>query len=84
MTTNDYSKKIKKMEDMILQANFLKKELANINPNKDLIAFINNSLIYYSTRLKYRDFKKSKTIKSKIRNFLIKNNAYLFYNYIKR
>ena len=56
MTTNDYSKKIKKMEDMILQANFLKKELANINPNKDLIAFINNSLIYYSTRLKYRDF----------------------------
>ena len=99
MTTNDYSKKIKKMEDMILQANFLKKELANINPNKDLIAFINNSLIYYSTRLKYRDFKKynkilkinncyvhlkAKTIKSKIRNFLIKNNAYLFYNYIKR
>ena len=85
--------------DMILQANFLKKELANINPNKDLIAFINNSLIYYSTRLKYRDFKKynkilkinncyvhlkAKTIKSKIRNFLIKNNAYLFYNYIKR
>mgnify|MGYP005796349111 FL=1 len=99
MTTKDYSKKIKKMDDMLLQANYLKKELESIKSNENFLTFINNSLIYYSTRLKYKDYKKynkilkksncyvhlhGKTIKSKIRNFLIKSNAYIFYNYIVR
>lgn len=99
MTSKDYSKKIKKMDDMLLQANFLKKELKEIKPNTFFLTFINNSLIYYSTRLKYKDFKKYNkilkkdncfdhlqggSIKSRIRNFLIKSNTYLFYNYIVR
>lgn len=99
MNNHDYSKKIKKMEDMLMQSTFLKSELKSVQ-NKDLIiAFINNSLIYYSTRLEYKDFKKYRKIlkenkcfihltgggiKTKIRNFLIKINAYFFYHYIVR
>ncbi len=99
MSDSDYNKKIKKMDDMLLQANFLKKEFQEIKNNENFIRFINNSLIYYSTRLNYKDYRKykkilknnncfchlkSKGIKGKIRDFLIKNNAYLFYNYIVR
>ena len=98
MNENDYSKKIKKMEDMLLQANFLKKEIAKIANNTKFIIFINNSLIYYSTRLKYNDYKKynkilkrdgcykhlkANNIKSLIRNFLIKTNSYFFYNFVR-
>lgn len=99
MTNPDYSKKIKKMEDMLMQSAFLKSKLKSVQ-NKDLIiAFINNSLIYYSTRLEYKDFKKYRKIlkenkcfdhlkggglKSRIRNLLIKTNAYFFYHCIAR
>ena len=99
MTNTDYSKKIKKMDDMLMQSAFLKGKLKDI-PNKELIiAFINNSLIYYSTRLEYKDFKKYRKIlkenkcfshlngggiKTRIRNFLIKKNAYFFYHCIAR
>lgn len=99
MTSKDYKKKIKKMDDMILQANFLKNELKDIKSNSYFLTFINNSLIYYSTRLKYKDFQKYNKIlkkdncfdhlqggsfKTKIKNFLIKSNAYVFYHYIVR
>ena len=99
MNNNDYKKKIKKMDDMLRQAVFLKEQLKDI-PNNDLIiTFINNSLIYYSTRLEYQDFKKYRkilkenkcfdhlhggNIKVRIRNFLIKTNAYFFYHCLVR
>lgn len=99
MTNTDYSKKIKKMEDMLMQSTFLKSKLKDIPNNELIIAFINNSLIYYSTRLEYKDFKKYRKIlkenkcfshlngggiKTKVRNFLIKKNAYFFYHCIAR
>lgn len=99
MSDTDYSKKIKKMEDMLMQSVFLKGKLKDIKGKELIIAFINNSLIYYSTRLNYKDFKKYNKIlkenkcfnhlkggnlKAKIRNVLIKSNAYFFYHYIAR
>lgn len=99
MSTNDYSKKIQKMNDMIKQAKWLYREFSNINNKELFMMFINNSLIYYSTTLKYCDYKKYKkklrnmnvydsipsdSYKRKIKKFLIKLNAYLFYNYIAR
>ena len=99
MTNDNYNDKLKKMDDMLKQAEFLKKEMKNIDNNDVFIKFINNSLIYYSTRLKYKDFKKynkllkenncykhlkGKGLKNNIRNFLIKHNTYFFYNYIVR
>ena len=98
MNNNNYLKKIKKMDDMLKQYNF---EIKNISEDSNPLfkAFLNNSLIYYSTTLKYKDFKKYKKIlkekdcfshlkgksfKHKIRNFIIKNNAYFYYNYIMR
>lgn len=98
MNNDNYLKKIKKMEDMLKQANFMKKELVS-NGSEEIISFINNSLIYYSTTLKYKDFKKynrilkenkcfnhlkSNKFKTKIKNYLIKLNAYVFYKYILR
>ena len=99
MTNDNYNDKLKKMNDMLKQAEFLKNEMKNIKDNDVFIRFINNSLIYYSTRLKYKDFKKynkilkesncykhlkGKGLKTNIRNFLIKHNTYFFYNYIAR
>ena len=98
MNNNNYLKKIKKMDDMLKQYNF---EIENISKDSNPLfkTFLNNSLIYYSTTLKYKDFKKYKKIlkekdcfshlkgksfKHKIRNFIIKNNAYFYYNYIMR
>ena len=99
MSDTNYSKKVKKMEDMLIQSAFLKGKLKDIKGKELIIAFINNSLIYYSTRLNYKDFKKYNKIlkenkcfshlnrggiKTKIRNFLIKKNAYFFYHCIAR
>lgn len=99
MNTVDYDKKIKKMEDMLKQAKYLHKEFKNIKNNERFISFINNSLIYYSTKLKYRDFKKynkilkkrkcfnhlkSEDFKTWIINFMIKKNAYFYHNKIVR
>lgn len=98
MNNNNYLKKIKKMDDMLKQYNF---EIENISKDSNPLfkTFLNNSLIYYSTTLKYKVFKKYKKIlkekdcfshlkgksfKHKIRNFIIKNNAYFYYNYIMR
>ena len=99
MSDTDYSKKVKKMEDMLMQSVFLKGKLKDIKGKELIISFINNSLIYYSTRLNYKDFKKYNKIlkenkcfnhlkggnlKAKIRNVLIKSNAYFFYHYVAR
>lgn len=98
MNNDNNLKKIKKMDDMLKQANFMKNKLVSVE-SKEIISFINNSLIYYSTTLKYKDFRKYKRIlnenkcfnhlksnklKTKIKNYLIKLNAYVFYNYILR
>lgn len=99
MNNNDYSKRIKKMNDMIDQANVLKQELKNIKDNETILLFINNSLIYYSTTLKYFDYLKyhkllkqikcfdylpKNTIKKRLKSFLIKNCTYFYYHFIVR
>lgn len=99
MRNNDYNKKVRKMNDLILQANFLKKEFKNIKNNDTFLRFINNTLIYYSTTLNYKDFKKYNKIlhetnsfdylpnislKDKTRNFMLKNNLYMFYRLFVR
>ena len=99
MRNVDYGKKIKKIDDMLVQADFLKKELKKIQNTELFITFINNSLIYYVTTLRYKDFKKynrilkekrcydhllNKGFKRTIINFIIERNAFIFYNYIMR
>lgn len=99
MNNNDYQKKIKKMDDMLKQATYLKLELNNIKNSSNVIDFLDNSLVYYSTTLKYKDYKKynkilkkrgcfkhykGTTLRSKIRCFLIKFNSYFFFRYINR
>ncbi|MEG1995105.1 MAG: glycosyltransferase family 2 protein [Romboutsia sp.] len=99
MTSKNYNKKIKKMEDMLRQSRFLKKRLEKIDNNETLLGFINNSLIYYVTTLKYKDYLrynkiikgekcfdtiKTPTFKSKIKKIMLKTNAYLFYKYVVR
>ena len=99
MNNNDYDKKIKKMDDMLKQATYEKLELETIKGTENIINFLDDSLIYYSTRLKYKDYKKYNKIlkkrgcfkhlkgtsfRNKIRCFLIKTNSYIFFNYIKR
>ncbi len=56
MKENKYNQKIKKMNDMILQANFLYNKI-NRNENS-FYEFINNSLITYVITLKYKDYRK--------------------------
>lgn len=99
MNNSIYENKIKKMNDMLKQAEFQIKKLKNIDNNELVLNFINNSLIYYSTRLKYKDYKKYNKIlkqmnsfdyiinnnfKRKVKKALITFNSYLFYNYLAR
>lgn len=99
MNNGDYTKKVKKMDDMLKQASFMKTQLDNISQNDSIIIFINNSLIYYSTTLKYGDYRryyrilkknncfshlKADNLKGKIRNFIIKVNPYIFHNFLVR
>ena len=65
MTNDDYSKKIKKMDDMLKQSNYEINELKKIDNSEKIIGFLNNSLIYYSTTLKYKDYKKDKELAAK-------------------
>ena len=64
MTNKDYSKKIKKMEDMLKQSDYEKEQMAKIENIESALRFLDNSLIYYSTTLKYRDYKKYNKIQS--------------------
>lgn len=99
MNNNDYQKKIKKMDDMLKQATYLKLELNSIKDSSNVIDFLDNSLVYYSTTLKYKDYRKynkilkkrgcfnhykGTTLRSKVRCFLIKLNSYFFFRYINR
>lgn len=99
MNNSIYKNKVNKMNDMLKQAEFQIKKLKNIDNNYLILSFINNSLIYYSTRLKYRDYKKynkilkqmnsfeyiiNNNLKRKIKKELITLNSYLFYNYLVR
>lgn len=99
MNNSDYSKKIKKMDDMLKQSDYIKKQIANYNDVESVLRFLDNSLIYYSTTLKYKDYKKynkilknkkcfdhpiEQNLKSKIKKLIIKINSYVFYNYLMR
>lgn len=99
MNNQDYSKKIKKIDDMIKQSDYEKEKIKNIENMESVLRFLDNSLIYYSTTLKYKDYKKynkilknkgcfnhsmGNGIKPKIRSLLIKINSYIFYNYLMR
>lgn len=99
MRTNSYSKKIQKMENMLVQADNLKFLLKPINNTDRIESFINNSLIYYSTTLEKKDYKKynkilkekhcfdlidGSSLKKKIKKFIIKNNSWLFYHVFVR
>lgn len=99
MSDTDYSKKVKKMDDMFLQAGLLKREFKNIGNNDTFMRFINNSLIYYSTTLKKQDYKKYKkrlksencfdflptdNLKHKIKGMIIKMSPWIFHHYIAR
>lgn len=99
MNNDDYSKKIKKMEDMLLQSEFIKSKIRNISGTDEILRFINNSLIYFSTTLKKNDYKKynkilkkqkcfdylkNDDIKNKIKSFIIKRNSWFFYHKIAR
>ena len=99
MNNNDYPKKIKKMDDMLKQSDYEKEQIKNIGNIESVLSFLDNSLIYYSTTLKYKDYKKYNKIlkkkncykhsienglKSKVRSLIIKTNSYLFYNYLVR
>lgn len=99
MNNNNYIDKIKKMEDMIKQSDYEKKYLRKIKDSEIIIRFLNNSLIYFSTTLNYKDYRKynkllkekkcfnyipSNGIKSKIKKILIYMNSFIFYNYLMR
>jgi len=99
MNNKDYSKKIKKMEDMLKQAEYLKDQLKKIEGTKLFESFINNSLIYYSTTLNKCDYKKynkqlkkmgyynhlvGENAKQKIKFALIRTNSWFFYHYLAR
>ena len=99
MNNTDYTKKIKKMDDMLKQSDYEKEQIKNIDNIESVLRFLDNSLIYYSTTLKYSDYKKYNKIlkkkncykhpienglKSKVRSLIIKTNSYLFYNYLVR
>ena len=99
MNSDDYNNKIKKMDDMLKQATYQKLELDNIKNSEIVKDFLDDSLIYFSTRLKYKDYRKYNKIlkkrncfkhlkgtsfRNKIRCFLIKFNSFFFFRYIKR
>lgn len=99
INNNDYNKKIKRMNDLLLQADILKKEIKNKEGNYYFLSFINDSLIYNITTLNKKDYKKYKkilkqrkcfdyiennTLKRKIKKAIIKVSPYLFYNYINK
>lgn len=99
MNNNNYSSKLKKMDDMLKQATNMKLILEDIPKTESVVNFLDDSLIYFSTRLKYKDYKrynkilkkrecfkhlKGKTFRSKVRCTMIKTNSYIFFRYIKR
>lgn len=99
MNDNNYNKKIKKTEDMLLQAKNLKKKFNNQKDSSIFISFINDSIIYQITTLNKKDYKKYKkillnehyfdyietnTIKRKIKKMIIKASPWFFYKVMKR
>ncbi len=99
MSNTDYKKRLKKMDDMLKQADYQKEQLTTIEGSNRIVEFINNSLIYYSTTLSYNDYKKytkilkkkkcyehlrGSNVKEKIKNIIIKTNAYFFFHYLAR
>ena len=99
MNDKNYEKKIKKMNDLILQANKQKEKIKYKENNNEIISFLNDSLIYFSTTLNKKDYKhynkilkktgcfdyiQSKTLKQKIKKFILKNNSWFFYHYLVR
>ncbi len=99
MTSKDYSKKIKRIEDMIFQRNNLKEKLSTINNSENILAFLNDALIYHITTLNKKDYKKynkklkelncydllkTDTLKHKIKKMILVHNSWFFYHYLVR
>ena len=99
MNNSNYDMRIKKMEDMLNQASYLKIELNQIDNSSRVVEFINNSLIYYSTTLNYKDYRrynkllkeqgcfkhlKGENFRNSIRCFLIRFNSYFFFRIVNR
>jgi glycosyltransferase involved in cell wall biosynthesis len=99
MSNKDYNKRLIKMNDMIKQADNLYECFEDIKDKNIFMLFINNSLIYYSTTLKYNDYKQIHkrlikmhafdylpvdSFKHKIKKMMIKTNSYLFYHLLVR
>ena len=94
MNNSNYDMQIKKMDDMLFQANKLKDSFESISNNKRFMMFIDNSLIYFSTTLKYKEFKKYRkeminmgfytymictNFRQLLKKRIIKMNAYIYY-----
>ncbi len=66
MNNTDYTKKIKKMGRYVETIWLWKEQIKNIDNIESVLRFLDNSLIYYSTTLKYSDYKKyNKILKKK-------------------
>lgn len=100
MNNSDYTKRIKKMEDMLIQANNLKSKLSSLPNVDDFVTFINNSLIFFSTTLNRKDYLKykkvlkngdcfnhlvkGKNLRQSIKFAMIKFSPWFFYHYFVR
>lgn len=62
MNNNNYDKKIKKMNDLLLQSDNIKNNIKDLDNTSSIISFLNNSMIYYITTLKKEDYKYYKKI----------------------
>ncbi len=99
MSNNNYKSKIKKMDDIIKQSEFLIENIDNNENNKCFYEFISNTLLTQSASLKYNDYKRyikiikkfnifnyfpNNSFKRKIKKLIIKLNPYVYKKYIER
>ena len=51
MNNTDYTKKIKKMDDMLKQSDYEKEQIKNIDNIESVLRFLDNSLISFSENI---------------------------------
>lgn len=99
MSNENYKSRIKKMDDIIKQSEFLFNNIDDTDNNRCFYEFISNSLITQVTSLKYKDYKiyikrinkfgiykylPNDSFKRKVKVFLIRLNPYLYKKSIGR
>ena len=99
MNNDNYDNKLKKMDDMLKQADYLHQELKDIPDTDHIKRFINNSLLYYSTTLKKSDYKKIikkkkkkgiydyipvDNVRHRFKKFIISRSPYFYYHHLAR